>query len=67
MNGFVEFFKRNLGFFIGLIIGAIVVVLGFAYVFVNFAVMFAFAFFGTYIQRNRLKVKNFLQNLVDKI
>ena len=66
-NKFAYFFKRNLGFLIGLIIGAVVVLCKFTYFFVNLAVMFAFAFLGLYVQRNKLKVKNTLKNIIDKM
>lgn len=66
-NGFLEFFSRNLGFIIGLIIGVIVVICKFTYFFVNLAVMIGFGFLGMYVQRNKSKVKETLKNIIDKM
>ena len=64
-NRFLEFFGRNLGFIIGLIIGVIVVICEFTYFFVNLAVMIGFGFLGMYVQRNKSKVKETLKNIID--
>ena len=66
-NRFLEFFGRNLGFIIGLIIGVIVVICEFTYLFVNLAVMIGFGFLGMYVQRNKSKVKETLKNIIDKM
>lgn len=63
----MEFLKNNLGFVIGLIIGALIVLFNFAYVFVNLAVMFGCAFLGKYVQKNKQTVKTALKNFIDKI
>lgn len=66
-NKFLEFFKRNLGFIIGLAIGILVVICKIAYIFVNLLVMIGFGFLGMYVQRNKLKVKETLKNIIDKM
>lgn len=66
-NKFVEFFKNNIGFIIGLLIGCLVVVLGIGYFFVNLAIMLAFALLGAYVQKNKPKVKATLKNIIDKM
>ncbi len=66
-NEFVEFFKNNLGFLIGLIIGALIVLLRFTYFFINLAFIILFGFLGRYVQKNKNKVKETLKNLIDKI
>ena len=66
-NNFIEFIKSNLGFIIGLLIGILVVILRIGYFFVNLAIMIAFGLLGAYVQKNKLKVKAVLQNLIDKI
>lgn len=63
----MEFLKNNLGFIIGLIIGALIVLFNFAYVFINLAVMFGFAYIGMYVQKNKQNVKTVLKNFIDKI
>ena len=53
-NNFMRFIKSNLGFII-------------AYFFVNLAIMIAFGLLGAYVQKNKLKVKAVLQNLIDRM
>ncbi len=43
-NKFIDFFKNNLGFLIGLLIGAIVVVCRITYFFINLIVIGLFGF-----------------------
>ncbi len=43
-NKFIDFFKNNLGFFIGLLIGAIVVLCKITYIFINLIVIGLFGF-----------------------
>ena len=66
-NNFIEFIKSNLGFIIGLLIGILVVIFRIGYFFVNLAIMIVFGLLGAYVQKNKLKVKAVLQNLIDKI
>ncbi len=66
-NKFVNFFKNNGGFLIGLLIGVIVVFCRIAYFVLDVAIMLAFGFLGMYIQRNKTKVKTTLKNMIDKI
>ena len=66
-NKFIEFFKNNLGFIIGLLIGILVVVLKIGYFFVNLTIMIAFGLLGAYVQRNKPKVKATLKNIIDKM
>lgn len=66
-NNFMRFIKSNLGFIIGLLIGILVIFLKIAYFFVNLAIMISFGLLGAYVQKNKLKVKAVLQNLIDRM
>lgn len=66
-NKFVEFFKNNLGFLIGLLVGIIIVIGKVTYVIVNLAIMIGCAILGMYIQKNKQSVKTTLKNIIDKM
>ena len=66
-GNFIQNLKNNLGFLIGLIIGALVVIFWNPIVILNIAVMVSFAFAGAYVQRNKAAVKNTLKNIIDKL
>ena len=67
MNNFVEFFKRNLGALIGLVIGIVMVVCGLSYFVVNLSIMIGFALLGRYFQYHKEAVKEKLKLWIDKI
>ena len=66
-NKFVLFLKNNLGFIIGLLLGIVVVVCRVTEFFVNLLIMICFGVIGSYIQRNKAKVKDTLKKLIDKM
>lgn len=68
MSGKFEAFLRDFGgFVIGAIIGILVTLIPNAVNFImTIIVVFIFGWFGHYIQRNKLKVKAVLKNLIEK-
>lgn len=66
-NKFIDFLKNNLGLLIGLLIGALVVLLKWSIFFINAAVIVFFGLIGLYMQRNRAKVKSVFTNLLKNI
>lgn len=68
MSGKFEMFIRDFGgFIIGAIIGMLVALIPFAVEFImTMIIVLVFGWFGHYIQRNKLKVKEVLKNLIEK-
>ena len=68
MSGkFETFMKEFGGFIIGAIIGILITLIPFAVDFImTIIIVFAFGWFGHYIQRNNMKVKEILKNLIEK-
>lgn len=65
-NKFVSFFKNNLGFMLGIIIGIVVVILKITDFFVNLVIIIGFGLVGRYIQKNKYRIKEVLKNLLDR-
>ncbi len=60
------FFKNFGGFVIGSIVGIIVILCGIIDMIEAILVVLLFGWLGTYIQRNKAKVKEMLKNLIEK-
>lgn len=65
-NKFAEFFKNNLGFVVGVIIGILVILFKLTDFIINIIIVLAFGFLCEYVQKNKPKVKTKLKNLIDK-
>lgn len=61
-----KFFSNYGGFIIGVLIGIIVVAFGIIDVIVGIAIVVGFGLLGSYIQKNKSKVKEKLKNLIEK-
>lgn len=61
-----DFWNRFGGFITGVIIGIIFVLCKLVNVIVTLAVIIGFGMLGMYIQKNKLKVKTGLKNLIEK-
>ena len=61
-----EFWDRFGGFCIGMIIGIILVLCKVIDIIVILAIIIGFGMLGMYIQKNKLKVKSVLKNLIEK-
>ena len=68
MSGKIEAFLRDFGgFLFGAIIGILITMIPNAVNFImTIIIVFVFGWFGHYIQRNKLKVKEVLKNLIEK-
>lgn len=65
-NKFVNSLRDNLGLIIGIIIGAIIVILRITEFFINLTIMIGFGLIGKYIQKNKYRIKEVLKNLLDR-
>lgn len=67
MGGKIESFIKDFGgFIIGSLIGILVICLNIIDTIVAILVVLAFGFLGSYIQKNKVKVKEVLKNLIEK-
>lgn len=67
MGGKIENFIKDFGgFIIGSLVGILVIYLNIIDTIVAILVVLAFGFFGSYIQKNKVKVKEILKNLIEK-
>lgn len=67
MSEKIQMFLKNFGgFIIGSIIGIIVILCGIIDLIEAILVVLLFGWLGTYIQRNKSKVKEMLKNLIEK-
>lgn len=68
MSGKFDTFLRDFGgFLVGAIIGILVTIIPNAVNFImTIIIVLLFGWFGHYIQRNKLKVKEVLKNLIEK-
>lgn len=67
MSGKIEAFTKDFGgFIIGSIIGILVIMCGIIDMIVAILVVLLFGYLGAYVQRNKLKVKEVLKNLIEK-
>lgn len=65
-NKIAEFFERFGGFIIGAIVGILVILCNIIDIIVPILIVIAFGLLGAYIQKNKLKVKEVLKNLIEK-
>lgn len=63
IGNFIEEFG---GFIIGALIGTLLVLCNVVDVIITILIIVGFGFLGTYIQRNKSKVKEVLKNLIEK-
>ncbi len=67
MSNKIEAFVKDFGgFIIGSLIGILVICLNIIDTIVAILVVLAFGFFGSYVQKNKMKVKEVLKNLIEK-
>lgn len=67
-NKFNNFFKKFGGMIIGILVGVVVLSFSVLKEFFNFVIIIvACGWFGNFVQKNRMKVKEYLQKLVDKM
>ena len=67
MSGKIEAFIKDFGgFIIGSLLGILVICLNIIDTIVAILVVLAFGFLGSYIQKNKMKVKEVLKNLIEK-
>ena len=67
MGGKIEAFIKDFGgFIIGSLIGILVIYLDIINAIIAILVVLAFGFLGSYVQKNKLKVKEVLKNLIEK-
>lgn len=67
MGGKIENFIKDFGgFILGSLIGILVIWLNIIDAIVAILVVLVFGFLGSYIQKNKMKVKEVLKNLIEK-
>ena len=67
MSGKIETFIKDFGgFILGALVGIFVIWLGIIDAIVAILVVLAFGLLGAYIQKNKVKVKEVLKNLIEK-
>lgn len=67
MSGKIESFLKEFGgFIIGSLIGIIFIMCGIVDLIVSILIVLLFGYLGAYVQRNKLKVKEVLKNLIEK-
>ena len=62
----VEFFKKYIGFIIGVLVGIILLSCGLVNFIIWIGIIIGFGYLGMYIQNNKIKVKETLKNLIEK-
>lgn len=67
MGGKIEAFIKDFGgFIIGSLVGIFIICLGIIDAIIAVLVVLAFGFLGSYVQKNKVKVKEVLKNLIEK-
>lgn len=67
MSGKIENFVRDFGgFIVGSLVGILVICLNIIDTIIAILVVLAFGFLGSYVQKNKSKVKEVLKNLIEK-
>ena len=67
MSGKIENFLRDFGgFIVGSLVGILVICLNIIDTIIAILVVLAFGFLGSYVQKNKSKVKEVLKNLIEK-
>ena len=67
MGGKIEAFIKDFGgFIIGSLVGIFLICLGIIDAIIAVLVVLAFGFLGSYVQKNKVKVKEVLKNLIEK-
>ena len=67
MGGKIETFIKDFGgFILGSLVGILVICLNIIDTIIAILVVLAFGFLGSYVQKNKSKVKEVLKNLIEK-
>ena len=67
MSGKIEAFIRDFGgFIVGSLLGIILIMCGIVDLIVSILIVLLFGYLGAYVQKNKLKVKEVLKNLIEK-
>ena len=67
-NKIANFIERFGGMIIGILIGLIILNFSFLYEFFKFILVIgSCAWLGNYFQKNKVKIKEFLKNIIDKM
>lgn len=67
MSGKFETFVKDFGgFIVGSLLGIVFIMCGIVDLIVSILVVLLFGYLGAYIQKNKIKVKEVLKNLIEK-
>ena len=67
MEDYKDFWNKNKGIIIGVAIAVILLITGFKDLIIGLILIFACAFIGNYVYKNKDEVKEKLKNLIDRL